>query len=101
MSRCAELAKTRSIAATRIDVGMKHNQENCGTNGFVGRAALLSDVGRLEVVKPAKTGADGMAVEVMPGTEHTSAPTCSLVTSRTSPSQTLPNTRPHSRPQGK
>lgn len=36
---------------------MKHNPENCEANGFVGRAASLSDADRLDALKLAKTGA--------------------------------------------
>ncbi|MGX0978814.1 kynurenine formamidase [Roseovarius sp. MBR-51] len=36
---------------------MKHSYESCEANGFVGRAALISDTDRLEALKLAKTGA--------------------------------------------
>lgn len=36
---------------------MKHSHETCEANGFVGRAALVSDADRLEALKLAKTGA--------------------------------------------
>jgi len=36
---------------------MNHNPENCEANGFVGRAALVSDADRLDALRLAKTGA--------------------------------------------